>query len=101
VLWQFLFFQIISPIWNNTFQPPGILEIENYFRRCPMARLFRGEKKSKLTSLWRLLFGRNGVRESEAAELLHWDRRTANNYLRDLKTHGKAYKEGRAWHAEE
>jgi len=66
-----------------------------------MARLFGGEKKSKLATLWRLLRGCNGVRESEAADLLRWDRRTANNYLRDLKTRGKAYKEGRAWHAED
>ncbi len=65
-----------------------------------MARLFAGEKKSKLTMLWRLLHGHNGLRESEAAEILRWDRRTANNYLRSLKQRGSAYKEGRNWHAE-
>ena len=66
-----------------------------------MGRLFAGEKKSKLSRLWRLLCGCNGVRESEAADILRWDRRTANNYLRELESRGKAYKEGRAWHAEE
>lgn len=66
-----------------------------------MARLFAGEKKSKLASLWRLLRGHNGLRESEAAEMLRWDRRTTNNYLHDLKSRGNVYKEGRSWHAED
>ena len=66
-----------------------------------MARLFAGEKKSKLGSLWRLLRGHQGVRESEAAQMLRWDRRTANNYLRELKATGQVYKEGRNWFTEE
>ncbi len=66
-----------------------------------MARLFPGEKKSKRWTLWGLLRSRNGLRESEVAEMLRWDRRTANNYLRDLKAHGEASKEGRLWHAED
>ncbi len=65
-----------------------------------MARLFAGEKKGKLAALLRLLCGCNGVRESEASEMLRWQRRTTNNYLRELKRHGKAYKEGRDWYAE-
>ncbi|MBI5029472.1 MAG: hypothetical protein HZB51_03020 [Chloroflexi bacterium] len=65
-----------------------------------MARLFGGEKKSKVVALWRLLRGCNGLRESEASNILRWDRRTTNNYLRDLKKKGDAYKEGRNWHAE-
>lgn len=104
----FLFWQVAaliqtrSAIWNKTFQLEGILEVENYFRGYPMARLFAGEQRSKLTALWRLLRGHaNGLREKEAAEMLGWERRTANNYLRDLKTRGNASKEGRAWHAEE
>jgi hypothetical protein len=66
-----------------------------------MARLFGGEKKSKLAALWRLLRGSNGLRESEASDILRWDRRTTNNYLRELEQKGNAYKEGRNWHAEE
>lgn len=65
-----------------------------------MARLFGGEKRSKLTTLWRLLRGCNGLRESEASDILRWDRRTTNNYLRELKRESHAYKEGRNWHAE-
>ncbi len=67
-----------------------------------MARLFAGEKRSKLTALRRLLRGHdNGLREKEAAEMLCWDRRTANNYLRDLARRGNVYKEGRLWYTEE
>ena len=65
-----------------------------------MARLFAGEKKSKLESLRRLLQGCNGVREAEVSQMLRWDRRTTNNYLRELKRKDNAYKEGRDWHAE-
>ena len=65
-----------------------------------MARLFVGGKKYKLGTVWRLLRGCNGLRESEASEILRWERRTTNNYLRELKTKGNAYKEGRNWHAE-
>jgi hypothetical protein len=65
-----------------------------------MARLFGGEKKNKLATLWRLLRGCNGLRESEASQILRWERRTTNNYLHHLERHGDAYKEGRNWHAE-
>ena len=67
-----------------------------------MARLFTGEKESKLAALWRLLRGHdNGLREVEVAEMLEWERRTANNYLHDLEAQDEAYKEGRQWYAEE
>jgi DNA-binding IclR family transcriptional regulator len=67
-----------------------------------MARLFGGEKASKSVDVMRLLRAHdNGLRESEVAEMLGWERRTANNYLRDLEAQERAYKEGRLWHAEE
>jgi hypothetical protein len=94
--------QTCLAIWNKTFQLAGILEVETYFRGYPVARLFAGEKKNKLVALWRLLRGHeNGLREKEAADMLGWERRTANNYLRGLEQRGNAYKEGRLWHTEE
>jgi len=67
-----------------------------------MAKLFAGERKLKTDDVVRLLRRHEfGLREVEVAEMLGWERRTANNYLRDLKTRGRVYKEGRLWHAEE
>jgi predicted transcriptional regulator len=64
-----------------------------------MARLRDGEKSQKenqvSSTLQNHLFG---LRESELAQELGWERRTVNNYLRDLEEQGKAYKEGRSWH---
>lgn len=63
-----------------------------------MARLQKGEHKDKGNMLYRLLRRlRWGVRESEIAEELGWQRRTVNNYLRQLKKEEKAYQEGRSW----
>jgi hypothetical protein len=65
-----------------------------------MARLQKGERKDKENTLYRLLRRlRFGVRESEVAEELGWERRTANNYLRKLKKEEKAEREGRSWFA--
>lgn len=65
-----------------------------------MARLQDGEREERehkvLRLLKRLFFG---ARELDVAEELGWDRRTVNNYLRDLKDDDKAYKEGRSWFA--
>jgi len=64
-----------------------------------MARLFTGEKKAKSNLLLQLLyrcFG--GLRESEISQELGWDRRTTNNYLRELRKQGRIHKEGRDWH---
>jgi len=67
-----------------------------------MGRLMNGEKKHKENQVVRLLrqcfFG---LRETEVAEELGWDRRTANNYLRTLQRKGRVYKEGRVWQVEE
>ena len=63
-----------------------------------MARLQKGERKDKESMLYRLLRRlRWGVRESEIAEELGWQRRTVNNYLRQLKKEEKARQEGRSW----
>ena len=65
-----------------------------------MARLQKGEQEEKESKLYRLLRRlRFGVRESEVAEELGWQRRTANNYLRKLKKEEKAEREGRSWFA--
>lgn len=67
-----------------------------------MARLHDGEKSSKTNqverSLWQHLFG---IREAELAGELGWERRTLNNYLRQLQQQGRVYKEGRSWFVEE
>ena len=65
-----------------------------------MARLPKGEHEERENLLLRLLKRlRWGVRESEIAEELGWERRTVNNYLNDLKEDEKAYREGRSWFA--
>ncbi len=65
-----------------------------------MARLQQGEHEDNENRVYRLLRRlRFGVRESEVAEELGWQRRTANNYLRKLKNKDKAEREGRSWFA--
>jgi predicted transcriptional regulator len=67
-----------------------------------MARLREGEKENKEHQLHHLLDEHLfGIREAEIAEELGWDRRTVNNYLRELKERGLVYKEGRDWFAED
>lgn len=67
-----------------------------------MARLRDGEKAGKEQAveqtLWQHLFG---LREAELAAELGWERRTLNNYLRELERQGRIYKEGRSWFVEE
>lgn len=65
-----------------------------------MARLRKGEREDNENRVYRLLKRlRFGVRESEVAEELGWQRRTANNYLRRLEKNEKAHQEGRSWFA--
>ena len=57
-----------------------------------MARLFSGEKSDKSNQVLRLLrrcF--NGLREIDIAQELGWDRRTTNNYLRELRKEGRIH----------
>ncbi|TAH48597.1 MAG: hypothetical protein EYC68_20545 [Chloroflexota bacterium] len=63
-----------------------------------MARLFWGEKKCKRADVVQLLERfEQGLKESEMAEILDWDRRTVNNYLRELQEENRVYKDGRLW----
>ena len=67
-----------------------------------MARLFAGEKETKSGQVVQVLHSNDlGLREAELAEILGWERRTANNYLRELQTQERVYKEGRLWYVEE
>nr|WP_290665160.1 hypothetical protein [Ardenticatena sp.] len=67
-----------------------------------MARLRKGEKTQRLQRLyWLLRRHPFGLREGEIAQELGWQRRTANNYLRELARQGKAVKEGRLWFGKE
>ncbi len=42
---------------------------------------------------------KSGLTEAELAEELHFERRTLNNYLRELELEGKVYKDGKYWYA--
>ncbi len=67
-----------------------------------MARLFAGEKEHRRNDVLRLLWQHEfGLSEAEIAQILGWDRRTANNYLRRLAKDRLAYKERRLWLPEE
>jgi DNA-binding IclR family transcriptional regulator len=63
-----------------------------------MARLPKGERRRKVRMVRTVLVRHPyGLRESEMARELGWQRRTVNNYLRTLQNRGLAYKEGRDW----
>ena len=66
-----------------------------------MARLFDGEKEEITEKLYRLLNRHsNGLRESEIADMTQMERRRINNYLRELQSDEKIYKEGWEWYVE-
>lgn len=63
-----------------------------------MARLSEGEKDRRTRKLIQLLqLCRLGLTEKEIAEETGLDRRTVNNYLRQLDDDERAYREGRKW----
>lgn len=63
-----------------------------------MARLPKGEKQERLSRVSRLLDRcRFGLHEQEVSEELGWERRTTNNYLRELDRQEKAHRNGRKW----
>ena len=67
-----------------------------------MARLSRGERHRKVRLVRTVLYQHPyGLRESEMASELGWQRRTVNNYLRTLQSRGLAYKEGRNWYSDD
>lgn len=63
-----------------------------------MPRIDEATKTQRLERL-RLLLARHarGLTEAEIAEELRLERRTANNYLRELEDQGKAFKDGLYW----
>lgn len=64
-----------------------------------MARLPEGEKQRRLSRLFRLLNRcRLGLTEQELSAEMGWDRRTTNNYLRELDRQQKAHRDGRKWY---
>jgi hypothetical protein len=86
--------------WKNKFQPLPILQIyQKLIWRCSMARLPQGEKQRRLSKVSRLLNRcRLGLTEQEVSEEMGWDRRTTNNYLRELDQNAKVYRNGRKWY---
>ena len=67
-----------------------------------MARLPEGERYRKAQRVRVLLYEHPfGLRESEMASELGWQRRTVNIYLRALKRRGLIYKEGRDWFSDD
>ncbi len=63
-----------------------------------MARLFEGEKDQNEARIQRLLRRHDfGLREVEIAQELGWGRRRLNNYLHNLRSRGRVYKDGRCW----
>ena len=65
-----------------------------------MARLEKGVREEHEQVVLRLLKRlRWGVKESEIAQELGWQRRTVNNYLQVLGKRKQAHREGRSWFA--
>jgi hypothetical protein len=87
--------------WKNNFQRTAILRVRKMLSGGDgVARLLPGERERRLNIvLRRLKYFRWGIREGELSQELGWPRRTVNNYLRELKEEGKAYREGRSWFA--
>jgi predicted transcriptional regulator len=67
-----------------------------------MARLHERERRRRTRLVQRTLYGHPyGLRECELASELGWQRRTVNNYLRELRNQGLAHKDGRDWFVDE
>lgn len=63
-----------------------------------MARLTEGAKAECSSRILRLLRRhRLGLREVEIAAELQLERRTVNNYLRELDQQQRVYRQGRLW----
>lgn len=84
--------------WKNNFQQLLTIRVYQNIWRFKMARLPEGEKQQRKGQLARLFHRcRLGLSEQEVAEEMEWDRRTANNYLRELDEEGKVHRNGRKW----
>jgi DNA-binding IclR family transcriptional regulator len=67
-----------------------------------MARITQDQKDLHKKQLLRLLHGHYmGLSEAEIAAEMGWQRRTVNNYLRDLEIAGLVYQDGIVWHLAE
>ncbi len=64
-----------------------------------MARIPEHTKLERLRRVEALLRRSEGLTEREISETLNFDRRTVNNYLRDLETQGRVEKDGPLWYA--
>ena len=65
-----------------------------------MARLIHNEKQAITNSLYELISQyHHGLRESEIEQLTQMERRRINNYLRELRSNNRIYKEGWEWFA--
>lgn len=63
-----------------------------------MARLPEGKKEERKGHVSRLLNRcRLGLTEREVAEEMGWQRRTTNNYLRELDEEERVHRNGRKW----
>jgi len=63
-----------------------------------MPKTDQDTKQKRIELVYRLLERHpNGLTEQEIADALNMDRRSVNNYLRELEIQGKLYKEGRLW----
>ena len=65
-----------------------------------MGRLPKGQREKRKWTIWQMLFGGFGMREKEISEELGVDRRTINNYLRELEDEGKASHDGWVWYGD-
>ena len=64
-----------------------------------MARIPEHTKLERMRRVEALLRRADGLTEREIAEALGFDRRTVNNYLRELELEGRVEKDGRFWYA--
>jgi predicted DNA-binding transcriptional regulator YafY len=62
-----------------------------------MPRIPENTKRERLERVEMLLQRSDGLTEDEIAQTLNFERRTANNYLRELEVVGKVWKDGPHW----
>ncbi|GAB5426314.1 MAG: WYL domain-containing protein [Crocinitomicaceae bacterium] len=72
------------------------------YKGYKMARVSNDDKHARIGRVYKLVRdSKNGIRESEIAEILNIEKRTVHNYLKELQTEWKVYKdEGVLWFAE-
>lgn len=64
-----------------------------------MARITDTQKQEVAEKILNMVLSSSGIREVEISEILKIERKTVNNYLRELKTSGRIYKTGYNWFA--